>query len=143
MADSGAAIDPAFKQMKLRYAGSCRSCVTQVPAGPVAVFDRAGKEVCCLSCFDSSVPAAEPADLPVASPPQPEHQGQPTTEAPTEILTGTAGASTRREHRRRKDKREAGIRQAHPHLGGLILALSDDPQSTHVLSLTSCQGFVC
>ena len=130
MADSGAAIDPAFKRMKLRYAGSCRSCLAQLPAGTLAVYDREGKNVCCLSCFDSSVPAAEPADPLVASPPEPEHPGQPTTEAPTGIFTGTAGASARREHQRRKDKREAGIRQAHPHFGGLILALSDGPQST-------------
>jgi hypothetical protein len=116
--------------MKLRYAGSCRSCVTQLPAGTLAVYDREGKNVCCLSCFDSSVPAAEPADPPVASGPEPERAGQLMTEEPTEILTGTAGASARREHRRRKDKRGAGIRQAHPHFGGLILALSDDPQST-------------
>ena len=130
VADSGAAIDPAFRRTKLRYAGSCRSCVTRLPAGTLAVYDRAGKNVCCLSCFDSSGSAAEPADLPVANPPEPEHSGQPTTEEPAEIFRGTAGASARREHQRRKDKREAGIRQAHPHLGGLILALSDDPQST-------------
>jgi hypothetical protein len=41
-----------------------------------------------------------------------------------------AGASARREHERRKAKREAKIRTAHPRIGGLVLALSDDPQST-------------
>ncbi|MGZ4531305.1 MAG: nuclease-related domain-containing protein [Mycobacteriaceae bacterium] len=41
-----------------------------------------------------------------------------------------AGASARREHERRKAKREARIRAAHPRIGGLVLALSDDPQST-------------
>ena len=130
MADLGVTNDQGFKRMKLRYAGSCRSCLAQLPAGTLAVYDRAAKNVCCLSCFDSSVPAAEPADPPVASPPEPEHPGQPTTEEPTEMVTGRAGASARREHQRRKDKREDGVRQAHPHLGGLILALSDDPQST-------------
>jgi Nuclease-related domain len=130
VADSGAASDPVLKRIKLHYAGSCRSCVTQLPAGTLAVYDRAGKNVCCLSCFDSGVAAVEPTDLPVASPPEPEHSGPLPTEAPTSILTGAAGASARREQQRRKDKREAGIRQAHPHLGGLILALSDDPQGT-------------
>lgn len=43
---------------------------------------------------------------------------------------GTAGASARREFERRQAKRETRVREAHPHLGGLILALSDDPQST-------------
>lgn len=46
------------------------------------------------------------------------------------IDSGTAGASARREFDRRHAKREARIRDAHPHLGGLMLALSDDPQST-------------
>lgn len=43
---------------------------------------------------------------------------------------GTAGASARREYERRRDNREQRIRGNHPKLGGLILALSDDPQST-------------
>ncbi|MGB3375417.1 MAG: nuclease-related domain-containing protein [Microbacterium sp.] len=36
------------------------------------------------------------------------------------------GASTKR----RRDNRERSIRRKHPKLGGLILALSDEPQST-------------
>lgn len=43
---------------------------------------------------------------------------------------GVAGASARREYERRKAKRDKRIRAEHPKLGGLILALSDDPQST-------------
>lgn len=49
---------------------------------------------------------------------------------PQEVLAGTAGASARREFERRRSAREARIRTTHPRLGGLILALSDDPQST-------------
>lgn len=45
-------------------------------------------------------------------------------------MGGTAGASARREHERRQAKRENSIRAAHPRLGGVILALTDDPQST-------------
>ncbi|WP_134772996.1 nuclease-related domain-containing protein [Ornithinimicrobium flavum] len=41
-----------------------------------------------------------------------------------------AGSSARREHERRVAKREERIRQKHPRLGGLILAVSDDPQTT-------------
>jgi len=41
----------------------------------------------------------------------------------------SAGASAQHEHDRRKTKREDGIRSRHPHIGGLILALSEDPQS--------------
>jgi hypothetical protein len=43
---------------------------------------------------------------------------------------GNAGESARREYHRRKDQREARVRERHPRLGGLILALSDEPQST-------------
>jgi hypothetical protein len=47
-----------------------------------------------------------------------------------EQTTGTAGSSARREYERRKGRREDRIRTDHPRLGGLILALSDEPQST-------------
>ncbi len=43
---------------------------------------------------------------------------------------GPAGASAQREYERRRNKREARIRTRHPKIGELILALSDDPQST-------------
>jgi hypothetical protein len=43
---------------------------------------------------------------------------------------GTAGASARREYERRHDKRETRIRTEHPRLGGVILALTEDPRST-------------
>lgn len=46
------------------------------------------------------------------------------------VESGVAGASARREFERRVAKREQRIRQRHPKMGGLILALSDDPQST-------------
>jgi hypothetical protein len=46
------------------------------------------------------------------------------------VDSGVAGASALREYERRKSKRETRIRQAHPKIGGLMLALSDDPQST-------------
>ncbi len=41
--------------------------------------------------------------------------------------SGTAGASARREHERRKANREQRTRDAHPHIGGLLLALNDAP----------------
>jgi len=42
---------------------------------------------------------------------------------------GTAGAGARREHERRKERREAKTREAHPHVGGLLLRFQDTPQS--------------
>src|SRR5262249_54466589 len=41
---------------------------------------------------------------------------------------GTAGASGRREYERRRAKREAKTREEHPHMGGLLLRLQDEPQ---------------
>lgn len=46
------------------------------------------------------------------------------------LVLGQAGASARREHDRRRQKREDRVRARHPRLGGLILALTDDPHST-------------
>jgi len=48
-------------------------------------------------------------------------------EEPPEFDGGTAGASARREHERRRANREKRVREKHPRLGGLLLALGDDP----------------
>ena len=63
-----------------------------------------------------------------------------TGEAPPEVAPqpppppgtdrGKAGASAAREWQRRHQKRETQVRERHKKLGGLILALSADPQST-------------
>ena len=41
---------------------------------------------------------------------------------------GKAGASARREGERRKANREAAVRERHPRIGGVLLALQDAPQ---------------
>ena len=43
--------------------------------------------------------------------------------------TGRAGASARREAERRRQSREQLTRERHPRIGGLLLALRDEPQS--------------
>lgn len=53
-------------------------------------------------------------------------------ERAAELQTGTAGASARREHERRKANREQRTRDKHPHIGGLLLALRDDPTHEQV-----------
>ena len=40
---------------------------------------------------------------------------------------GTAGASGRREHERRRANRESRVRERHPRIGGLLLRLQDAP----------------
>jgi hypothetical protein len=54
----------------------------------------------------------------------------PLTVTSNHLDAGVAGASARREFERRTTRREDRIRTEHPKLGGLILALSDEPQST-------------
>ena len=95
------------RTIRLRYASECRACGQALPAGTSAVHDLKTKTVICARCLPD-----EPTD------------------AEDSIDPGKAGASAQREYERRKDKREACIRAAHPRVGGLILALSDDPQST-------------
>jgi hypothetical protein len=45
-----------------------------------------------------------------------------------DIDLGTAGASGRREYERRRANREAKTRDEHPHIGGLLLKLKEQPQ---------------
>lgn len=46
-----------------------------------------------------------------------------------ELDLGTPGGSARREHERRRQKREAETRERHPRLGGLMLELQSAPAS--------------
>ncbi|WP_408665822.1 nuclease-related domain-containing protein [Jatrophihabitans sp.] len=55
---------------------------------------------------------------------------EPSTPVEPAVELGIAGGSAQQEFDRRHAKREERVRSAHPRLGGLILALSDDPQST-------------
>ncbi|WP_227422848.1 nuclease-related domain-containing protein [Pengzhenrongella sicca] len=118
------------KMMRLRYAGTCRDCGVDLDAGVRAVYDRATKTMICVTCPvpDVAAEVIKPAEIlevveAVRTPAIPEPR-------PAPVDSGSAGASARREHERRSAKREARIRDAHPRLGGLILALSDEPQST-------------
>lgn len=104
------------KQMKLRYAGTCRLCAAELPARQEAVYERASKSVRCLECPTAVASEAAPGPAVHPEPSAPE--------------SGVAGASAQREFERRKVKREERIRAKHPKIGGLILAISDDPQST-------------
>jgi hypothetical protein len=97
--------------LKLRYAGKCSSCSGAVPAGATAQYDSASRAVTCQDCVARSASSE-------GLHPDP----------------GTAGASARREFARRSARREQRIRQAHPRLGGLILALTDEPQSTRAFA---------
>ena len=105
--------------MKQRYAGVCRLCGAELAARTEAIHERSTKTVRCLDCSPGD-PVSPIESIPLVEP----------VEAPEPIDIGTPGASARREYERRQAKRETRIREKHPKLGGLILAISDDPQST-------------
>lgn len=97
-----------FKRLRLRYAGACIRCGAPMATGAEALYDRGLKTVQCLTC---------PAD----------RVGEPETS----IDFGVAGASARREYERRVAGREARVKDRFgPPLGRVVLALSDQPQST-------------
>jgi hypothetical protein len=95
--------------MRLRYSGRCRVCSVELPAKAEAIYERSSKTVRCITHDTAS--DASPGVLQA-------------------VDAGIPGASARREFERRKAKREERTRTKHPKLGGLILALSEDPQST-------------
>ena len=91
--------------IRLRYPADCRRCGRHLAPGTRARWDRDSKRATCCACFDS------PDPLPA-------------------LNHGIAGASAAREWARRSAKHEQRIREAHPRIGGLILALDAEPQST-------------
>ncbi len=95
--------------MRLRYSGTSRVCSAELTAKAEAIYERSSKTVRCLTHDEATDASPEPLE---------------------EVDSGSPGASARREFERRKAKREERTRTKHPKLGGLILALSDDPQST-------------
>lgn len=87
-----------------------RGLWTELAPKAGAWWDSAAKTVRCGACGDAPVPLAR--------------------EAPPKHPPSLAGGSAQREFERRRDRREATVRARHPHVGGLILAVTDEPQST-------------
>src|SRR5690606_21126447 len=110
--------------MRLRYGGTCVRCSRTLPAGAHAVYLRASRSVRCLEC---SVPVAPADDSSGSAPPL---AADDATRVKATRGSDIAGGSARGEYERRRAKREETIRARYPRLGGLILALSNDPQST-------------
>lgn len=99
---------PGEKRMRFRYSGTCRVCSIELPARSEAIYEGSSKTVRCIT-DDSSLDES--------------HAEVRAVEA------RNPGASARREYERRKARHEERTRARHPRLGGLILALSDEPQS--------------
>ena len=111
--------DVTDKRMKLRYAGACRLCGTELTRRADAIYERTSKTVRCVECPPS----------PIAAPTQPVDPGlaEPPLDDPA---PGVAGGSARREYERRKAKDEERLRQKWGRFGGIAVALSDERQST-------------
>ena len=97
-----------IKRMRLRRDGVCGACGVAVAAGTEAAWDRDHRQVLCLACLD----------LPSAP------------HVPEAVEAGVPGASLEREYERRRQKRVTRMRERYPRLGGVLLALSDEPEST-------------
>jgi len=129
VSETGAPPSAAVKRTRLRYAGTCRECGAALPAGETAVYERESKTVVCLACGDAPAPVPQGATAAAEQGAGTTAQGIGPTE-PERIVAGSAGASAQREYERRKAKREDRVRTAHPKIGGFLLAISDEPQST-------------
>ena len=119
------------KVLALRRPDTCVDCSVALPVGVRAVWDAEARTVRCLSCAD--VRPTKPPQLPFVADTQEqvEHNEPPLVDA-LALQPNSAGASAQREYERRSKRREEQIRSRHPKLGGLILALSNEPTSTRV-----------
>lgn len=120
------------KAMRLRYAGQCRVCARELPAGSLAIYNRESRSVTCVDCAPEPSTASPEIVTPIAAERSTGSLDAADESGPadSEVFAGVAGASARRENERRKQARETRIRKDHPLVGGLLLALVDDPQST-------------
>lgn len=116
--DGDAPGDNSEKRMKLRYAGLCRRCGTELPARAEAIYERKTKTVRCVECPTEVQGVAELHQVKALA-----------VDAPPEEV-GIAGSSARREYERRKAKGEEQLRQKWGKLGGIAVALSDEKLST-------------
>lgn len=104
-------VTSAERLIGLRYASTCRDCGMSLSVGTEAMWDPAARTTACISC-------PRPAD-PFPAPPPP-------------VPSGVAGRSAQAEGDRRVASRERRIRERFPHVGGLILAFTEPPQTTRV-----------
>jgi hypothetical protein len=111
---------------RVRYDGVCSRCGLALRAGEIAVYDRPTRTIHCVECPPAIAefePVAVVTDL---------HD-----EPPVPVFdAGTAGASARREYERRKAKREERVKgRFGDRLGRVVLAVTDDPQSTRAWAI--------
>jgi hypothetical protein len=98
----------APRQLRLRYAGTCTRCGKSLAKGQQALYDSSTKTVRCIVCEAAAQAAADIVDR-----------------------AGIAGRSAHEEYERRHFAREDRVKsRLGDILGGVVLAITDDPQST-------------
>jgi hypothetical protein len=103
------------RRLKLRRPDRCVVCDLALSAGTVAFWDADAKTVTCLECL---------AGADVSGP----NGGPIGDEIPLD--RGVPGTSARRRYERLHAQREQRAREKFGRLGGVYLALTNDPQST-------------
>ena len=109
------------RPIRLRYSAVCASCGAELPPRSEAVWDRATRRATCLDCVKSAEPDGE----------------APPTRAGRPVARGEAGASARRRYEHLHERRKIRAREKYGRLGGVYLALTDDPQSTRAWGVGS------
>ncbi len=112
--------------MELRFPGACAACGIALDRGVRAFWDSHAKLVYCVTHAPghgriASSPGVEDDDSPRAR--QPDGQARDPD-------LGVAGRSAQQEHDRRAAARVRRVREQHPVIGGALLTIFGDPQST-------------
>lgn len=134
---------PDVKRMRLRYAGTCARCGTELAARVTADYHRRTKTVTCVECPSSSHGdgAASEAPVKVEAAVPAETVEMPPAEAVVEprpelaAVDGHGGTSALAEYHRRHDARRDRVMTRFPRAGRLLLAVFDDPQTTRAWSV--------
>ena len=119
------------KVLELKRPDRCADCGAGLEIGTRASWDAASRTVRCLPCAQPiGETAAQPPAQPAAVVLPASTSVSPAVLRPSPVAA--AGSSAQREYDRRSQRREANVRSRDPRLGGLLLALSNEPASTRV-----------
>jgi hypothetical protein len=116
----------APRLIRLRYSGRCAACRAELSAGATARWDAASKVATCQTCVNAESVPDEPR---VEAEGMVDAGEAELVDDPIDL--GVAGASALREYERRKARREEKLKKNLGRLlGGVVLGITDDPQST-------------